>query len=110
MTMNLISSKTKFYENGEIRRCDIFELGKYEVKRLTVFQGAKVVYKDFTISTEEEYLPTIQYNDGFFSKDAPGFTIQTTAYGAKGVKEIEKIIAGYQEAVEAVKVLTINFC
>lgn len=55
-------------------------------------------------------MPEINYEDGLWTKEKSCFKIQTCAYGAMGVAEIEKVVAGYQEAMEVVKVLTMNFC
>ena len=110
MTLNQIESKTRFEENGETRRLDTFQIGSYQVKRLTVIKDMKVLYRTISVVSSGEYMPEINYEDGFWTKGKPCFKIQTCAYGAMDVTEIEKAVAGYQKAMEVVKVLTMNFC
>ena len=63
----------------------------------------------------KKYVPEIYYEEkmgivnGSIVRNE-SFEIQTTAYGPKSAEEIEKIIAGYQEAVEVVRILNKEFC
>lgn len=49
MTLNQIESKTRFEENGETRRLDTFQIGSYQVKRLTVMKDMKVSYRTISV-------------------------------------------------------------
>lgn len=114
MELRQVESGTKFYEGGEVRRFDRFEIGGYTVNKLTVMNNAegKVEYTSISVcpDMEERYLPEIRYEDGFWTTEKPKFTIQTTAYGALDSAEIHKVVAGYQQALQVVEVLTKNFC
>lgn len=97
-----------------------FKIGRYEVVR-SVFKKRDrkdeelkkwfVSYSVFKNSKygDIRYLPEIYWEGEPLSKE-DRFVINTTSYGALGVEEIEKVIDGYQEAVEVVKILTKNFC
>ncbi len=110
MTLHQIESKTKFTEDGILRR-DEFEIGSYKVVRITHYDASqKPVYKSFSVISNDEYAPEIYYNDGCWEKCKSTFEIQTAAYGAKSPDEIKKIIRGYEEAVEVAEILIMNFC
>lgn len=106
MTLNLVEHNMKI-EDGIVYTADTFDCGNYTIERYA--QNGKVtnIYVDKDESVE--YLPTVSYRCRWTGNEDPEFVIQTTAYGAKPVGEIEKVIAGYQEAVEVVKILTKNF-
>lgn len=112
MLLNHVDHKER-ESNGRHLERDTFTLGEhYRVTRfVTTYEDGEVI-KNYSVSSDDEYMPEIYYDDcfGLVGRGKPAFKIQTCAYGAKSVDEIEKIIAGYQEAVEAVKVLTLNFC
>lgn len=55
-------------------------------------------------------MPDIEYRDGYLTSGKPEFRVQTTAYGALNLDEIEQVMEGYKQAVEVVKILTKNFC
>lgn len=109
MKLTLKDHAFKICDDGSIRTLDKFEIGRYAVKRVNVFEKNRHQYMNISIYGSGEYLPEIYYDDGFWSDGAPKFTIQTTAYGAMGAEEIEKVVEGYQEAIEVVKVLEANF-
>ena len=110
MLLKQIDHKGKI-ENGKVYQLDVFELGRYEVRRNVTKDKSGKLYKNYSVSNKgAKFLPDIYYNDGFFENEKPSFTIQTTAYGALNVKEIDEVIAGYKEAQQAVEILTLNFC
>ena len=56
----------------------------------------------------EEYLPEIYViDDG--EMHVFGFEIQTTSYGSLSAEETKKMIAGLNEAIEVVEILTKEF-
>lgn len=115
MTLMAIDYKEKT-QDGNKYESTTFALGKYYMVRrfVTRFEDGSV-YKRFCVEASYEdrhdnYIPEIYYDDGLFGDEKPRFEIQTVSYGAMSSKEIEKVIAGYTEAVEAVRILTMNFC
>ena len=115
MTLCTISHKEKI-EDGKKYERDEYTLGKHYtvVRNITRFEdGDRLVRIHVNLSYEDRhmnYFPEIYYEDGIFGDEEPEFKIQTTSYGAMNPDEIKKIIAGYQEAIEAVEILTKNFC
>ena len=113
MELVKVDSKVKISLNdGTVRENNYFKLGKYEVEEYTVTYDDGKSYKRIAVSEDwnERYLPRIEYCDDILGEKAPEFKIQTTAYGALKPEEIKKVIEGYQEALEAVEILTANFC
>ena len=114
MELVKVDSKVKIsLKDGTVREYNSFKLGKYEVEEYTVttYEDGKS-YKRVAVSKDwdERYLPEINYCDDILGEKAPEFKIQTTAYGALKPEEIEKVVEGYKEALEAVEILTANFC
>ena len=115
MTLCTIDHKEKV-ENGKKYERDEFTLGKHYtvVRNITRFEnGERYIRFYVNLSFEDRhnnYFPEIYYEDGVFGEAKPEFKIQTAGYGAMNPEEIQKIIAGYQEAIEAVEILTKNFC
>ena len=103
-------------EDGKKYEADEYTLGKHYtvVRNITRYpDGDKLTRISVNLSYEDRhnnYFPEIYYEDDFFGEYKPEFKIQTTAYGAMNPKEIKKVIAGYQEAMEAVEILNKNFC
>lgn len=110
MKLNLIDHLTKI-DDSKIAIYDTFEIGCYKVDRgykRYHENGAEVTGYD--IYSDKEYAPNIYYTESWTKDDlTPEFRIQTSSYGAMKPSEIQKIIAGYQEAVEVVEVLTNTF-
>lgn len=115
MTLCTISHKEKIVDGKKYER-DEFTLGQHYsvVRNITRYpDGDKLTRISVELSYEDRhnnYFPEIYYEDDFFGEEKPRFEIQTTAYGAMNPEEIKKVIAGYQEALEAVEILTKNFC
>lgn len=94
-----------------------YTIGNYKVEHLvTCFNGNVEPSININVSLNwedhhENYLPEIYFNDMWFKpkKDRYYFSIQTTSYGSFRPDDIKKIIAGYQQAVEVVEVLTEKF-
>lgn len=115
--MTLMSYDHKMMDkDGKHYESTLFTLGAhYTVERyITRYENGNV-YKRFSVNVSyddrnENYIPEIYYWDDIFGEEKPRFEIQTTSYGALSPEEIKKVIAGYNEAVEAVEILTKNFC
>ena len=60
------------------------------------------------LDEEDKYLPKIYYKNKF--EGGPVFQMQSLSFGDIGAEEAEKMIAGYQVAIEAVNILNMNFC
>ena len=115
MTLNSIDYKQKVDGGKRYERTE-FTLGEHYrvVKNVTIYEDGEV-YKRFSVNMSFEdrhnnYIPEIYYEDGIFGDEKPEFRIQTAGYGAMDAETIKKIIAGYQEALEAVEILNKNFC
>lgn len=113
MTLNQVRYN-KIVEEDFTREQTVYMAGSYEIYRQcrTNNKSGDVDYY-YSInedSSNNRYLPPVSYDSGFFSGGTPKFEIQTIAYGALGVDEIRKVMAGYQEAVELVELLTKSFC
>ena len=110
MKLNLTDHLTKI-DDKKLAIWDSFEIGSYKVERVY-----KRLHDDGTelfnygIESNEEFAPRIYYVEPWEEDGTkPCFKIQTTSYGALEPSEIQKVIAGYQEAVEVVEVLTNTF-
>lgn len=100
MKLELVKTKTV-----EARKYDLYKIGKYKIEVTTFANGGRYI----AINVErEDYIPYIYCRDSF-DGEILGFEIQTTSYGALSAEEIRKVIAGYNEALEVVAVLTAEF-
>lgn len=104
-------------ENGIKYEGVTYTLGEhYTVERYIKTYKDGSVYQNFYVKVADynegrkNYIPEIYYEDNYFGERNPRFEIQTTSYGALNPEEIQKVIKGYQEAVEAVEILTNRFC
>lgn len=99
------------HEDGVVNTCEVFELGDYfvDVDKTRLKNGHVITLISICHSIDKEYLPSIYYRT-YRNKEKNHFEIQTTAYGALDADEIRKVIAGYQQALEAVEILERNFC
>lgn len=105
MELKMVERKMVEHKDG-IDTATRFELGRYEViLDVTQWNDGKVT-SDMEITSDwrEKYLPTIYYEKKF-TEPKGHFEIQTTSYGSMVPEDIDKVIAGLQEAQEAVKVL-----
>lgn len=100
-------------KSGSTCEAETYKIGRYEVEHFVTTYESGVVIESIYVNGEfkAEYLPDIQYYDDWFNEGANKcFKIQTTAYGALNPEEIKKVIAGYNEAMEVVAILTEKFC
>lgn len=111
MKLKFIEHKEAQDENGRYER-DIYIVENYQVIRdLSIYESGKT-HERFAINPnrEMEYIPEIYFNyDIFGDADTREFRIQTTSYGSLSPADIQKVIAGYNEAVEVVSILTEKF-
>mgnify|MGYP003500884519 CR=1 FL=1 len=107
MNLVLVEEKEMVDEYGVHCERKEYEIGNYKV---TVdWEDGKLddifVREDFNV----EYVAEISLK-GRHSWNGPlRFEIQTAAYGSKEVDDIQKIIKGYQQAIEVVEILTKKF-
>lgn len=88
----------------------IYDIGGYEVSYLRASKGAERTERICVDKTDfDRYLPTIYSTDDIFGNGKKGFEIQTTAYGAMSPAKIKEVVAGYEEALEVVEILTKEF-
>ena len=91
-------------------REDRYELYEMDLYKVEVSYYGK--FKNIYVSPKDcnDYIPEIYFKDGVLGKGKEKFRIQTTAYGALDMSEIEKMMEGYKSAIKAVKELTERFC
>lgn len=110
--LKLIGTQEVEDENSKSTRYE-YAIGNYRAyKDVTVYKNGSNPYESIFIAKNWElrYLPDIYFHNLFYKKDdEKTFTIQTTSYGSLNAEEIQKVVEGYQEALEVVKVLTESF-
>lgn len=89
----------------EDKKYELFSIGSYEVEVTTYNCGVQFFY---TRVKRGYYTPEICSRENI-QGTLLGFEIQTTAYGTLTAEEIKKVIAGYNEALEVVAILTAEF-
>lgn len=115
MELKYVDYKSKL-EDGKLYGSTRFGINEhYSVEVYNIFKDGEEIYRRVGVEVSyedrhENYIPEIYYQDDFYGESKPRFEIQTTAYGAKSPEEIQKVIAGYQEALEVVELLTKHFC
>lgn len=111
MELKFIEHKEAQDERGNYER-DEYRIGNYVVFReLSLYKTGSTFERIQVIQNREvDYIPEIYFNyDIFGEKDAREFKIQTTSYGSLSSEEIQKVIAGYNEALEVANILTDKF-
>lgn len=90
---------------------EAYEIGGYEVDHITKIYEDGSQYESFRIGVDidQEYLPEITYEYDPGSSPEKRFLIMTKGYGELIPEEAEKMISGYQEAIEVVRILTEAF-
>lgn len=110
MTLQMINTRTK-KEDEIVTTANVFKLGEhYEVRYTTYVYPNGKKFECISVDVIDEdirnsFIPTITTNGWTTGDDKFEFKIQTTSYGSLEPQEIQKVIAGYQEAVEAVECL-----
>lgn len=102
MKYELVLESAKQYES---RKHEIYKIGRYAVEVVDYLDNTFFIKIHREIV---EYLPNIYCRDDSEMR-VLGFDIQTTSYGALSADEIQKMIEGYNEAIEVVSVLTKRF-
>lgn len=88
------------------RKIEIYSIGNYTVRAMTWMDSTN---QYVTVDTARgEYVPEIYCRDDIDGK-VLGFEIQTSSYGAISVEEVQKMVAGLNEAVEVAKALNKEF-
>lgn len=94
-------------KESEGRKYEHYTIGRYEIDLTTYKSGNR--YINTRVDREDNrYIPEIYCIDNLDGKILR-FEIQTTSYGALNADEIKKVIAGYNEALEVVEILTKEF-
>lgn len=111
MELKFIEHKEALKENTKYEK-DVYQIGNYSVaKETTIYQSGNKFECFYVVGDRNiEYLPDIYFNQNIFdNNDVKDFKIQTTSYGSLSPEEIQKVIAGYNEAVKVVNILTNKF-
>lgn len=110
-TMELIKTNYKELDHDGIHyETTEYDLGGYEVEYYTATKGSDRRERiHVSVKDRRSYLPEIYYEDDFYGKDKKWFDIQTTSYGAMTPDKIKEVVAGYEQALEAVAILTKEF-
>ena len=106
----MLELKLDTSKENEYEKYDKYKLGCYEV--------AVVIHKQYNnmriiqisnLKEKDGYEPDIYYNDWSFVGKEKKFEIQTTSYGSLERKEVQKLIAAYNTAIQIVEILTEKF-
>ena len=100
--------KEKKQKSGKIEAIyRLFRISEYTV------EFSKYIYEDGEEETiivrkdyNAEFLPEIYSNIGAFGSRKKEIKIQTSSYGALSPEDIQKVIKGYETALEVVAILT----
>lgn len=105
---NIIFTEQKEREG---KKLFIYQAGRYEVKKIEYEDGYTSIDIRRLRTARDEYLPEIYVRDTYIDTKLTGFSfeVQTTSYGALEVDELQKVIAGLQEAAEVAQALTNKF-
>ena len=108
--MKFIEHKEAQDERGNYER-DEYRIGNYVVFRELSFYKTGSTFERIQVvpNREVDYIPEIYYDYSLFGDVVRSFKIQTTSYGSLSPVDIQKLIDGYNEAVEVVNVLTDRF-
>ena len=106
--------KEKKMEAEEVKRTyRQYQIGAYEVDVVDYnFEDKANDYRSISVQKDfyADFLPEIFFYGIHFGEVKNEFKIQTTSYGAMDPEGIKKVIAGYEEAMQIVEVLTEAFC
>ena len=107
MELKLVETKSKEIDE-KFYKYEMYRIGDYKVE-VNYCNGVRN-----NIEVEEDcknrFAPIIYFERNRWSEDkTEKFKIQTAAYGALGVDEIQKVIDGFQQAMEIVAILTEKF-
>lgn len=110
MELRKVDERTKISLVDNITKTGItYEIGGYEIDQYITVNEDGRKWESFRVgrNMDEWYLPDLEFGNDGYSKD---FQIVTKDYGVLTPEEVEEVIKGYQEAVEAVRILTKEFC
>ncbi len=101
LEMKLMQEKTS--EDGTAKMAE-YQIGESYIVRVIDSQNLRRKYEVYP-NRNESYLPEIYIDCGIWGKDEPKFKIQTTSYGSLESEEIQKVIPGYNVAMEVVELI-----
>lgn len=101
---NLILKEQKELNGDRLYR---YTIGNYEVTKIDKALGYTII--DIDRKTRDRYTPEIYARTSWDSEQPEAFEVQTTSYGALAGEELQKVIAGLQEAAEVAEALTAKF-
>jgi len=101
LEMKLMQEKTS--EDGTTKMAE-YQIGESYIVRVIDSKNLGRRYEVYP-NRNEGYIPEIYINRGVWGKDEPKFKIQTTSYGSLESEEIQKVIAGYNVAMETVELI-----
>lgn len=108
VTITVLDEKTLMdLERGRTYEGHYYQMGHYKIDHIVTTFDCGESYDRVRITTDghERFLPDIYWEDEDIDGRCGGFKIQTTAYGALEPEDIQKVIAGYQEALEVIQLL-----
>lgn len=105
--MKLTLERTRIDEDRK-QKFELYTIGNYKVN-VTTFEEYGSRYINIATRTEGGYFTPEVYCKDDYEGHILGFEIQTTSYGALNADEIQKVIAGYNEALDVVAILTAEF-
>lgn len=113
MELVKVSDKTKIdISTGSVYETTFYELGGYEVEHRVKTRDGEVVRDRVIVERDwtRKYLPQIDFDENYYGTGHRVFTARTMGFGELDADEIREAIAGMQEALEAVEILTKQFC
>lgn len=110
MELKFIEHNEAQDERGKYERNE-YRIGNYVVFREMSFYNTGSTFEHIQVipNREVDYIPEIYYDYSLFGNIVRSFRIQTTSYGSLPLEDIQKVIKGYQEAIEVVNILTDKF-
>lgn len=88
----------------------VFRISEYTVE-VSNYEYTDSGYEMITVKKDynAEFLPDVYFISGAFGSDEKEFKIQTSSYGVLSPEDIQKVIKGYETALEVVAILTEAF-
>lgn len=100
-------------DDGKVYTRNSYQINEYNVNVDVIHYEDGSSYRNISVNAKDwgkDYIPQIYYEEPFERKSDAHFEVQTTAYGSLRPEEIDKVIAGYQQAKETAEILTKEFC
>lgn len=113
MELVKVNEKTKIdVRTGTIYECTCYELGQYEVDHKVKTRDGEVISDRVEVCRDwtRKFLPQIDFEEDYYGTGHRVFTVRTSGFTELEAEDIREAIAGLQEALEAVEILTKQFC